>query len=142
MENKVFLSHSEEETAKFAAEFAAGLKAGDVVCFYGGLGAGKTAFIKGIARGLGIEEYVTSPTFTIMNQYKGRLMLYHFDIYRIADSDELYEIGWEEFVYGDGVAVIEWAELAEDILPRERYNVTIEKGEDENYRKITIGYTK
>lgn len=140
MDKSVFESYSQEDTFKIANDFSKQLKAGDVICFYGDLGAGKTSFVKGLAEGIGIEEYITSPTFTIMNQYDGRLTLYHFDVYRVSDSDELYEIGWDEFVYGDGVSVIEWAELVEDILPDKRYNITIEKGEDDNYRKITIGH--
>ena len=84
---------------------------------YGDLGVGKTAFVQGLAKGLGIDEPITSPTFTIVNEYSGRLPLYHFDVYRIADSDEMYEIGYEEYVYGDGVSVIEWPQLIDDILP-------------------------
>ena len=106
-----FESNSYEETQKFAEEFSKTLKAGDVLCMYGDLGVGKTAFVQGLAKGLGIDEPITSPTFTIVNEYSGRLPLYHFDVYRIADSDEMYEIGYEEYVYGDGVSVIEWPQL-------------------------------
>ena len=101
-----FESNSYEETQKFAEEFSKTLEAGDVLCMYGDLGVGKTAFVQGLAKGLGIDEPITSPTFTIVNEYSGRLPLYHFDVYRIADSDEMYEIGYEEYVYGDGVSVI------------------------------------
>lgn len=135
-----YISTSCGETQKIASEFAKNLKAGDTVCMYGDLGAGKTAFVQGMAKGLEIEEPITSPTFTIVNEYSGTLPLYHFDVYRIADSDEMYEIGYEEYVYGDGISVIEWAELIEDILPDNRFAVTIlkdmSKGED--YRKIEI----
>lgn len=135
-----YISTSCGETQKIASEFAKTLKAGDTVCMYGDLGAGKTAFVQGMAKGLEIEEPITSPTFTIVNEYSGTLPLYHFDVYRIADSDEMYEIGYEEYVYGDGISVIEWAELIEDILPDNRFAVTIlkdmSKGED--YRKIEI----
>lgn len=135
-----YISTSCGETQKIASEFAKTLKAGDTVCMYGDLGAGKTAFVQGMAKGLHIEEPITSPTFTIVNEYSGTLPLYHFDVYRIADSDEMYEIGYEEYVYGDGISVIEWAELIEDILPDNRFAVTIlkdmSKGED--YRKIEI----
>ena len=134
------ISQSYEETLAIARSFAETLKAGDTVCLYGGLGAGKTAFVQGLAEGLGIGEPVTSPTFTIVNEYYGRLPLYHFDVYRIADPDEMYEIGYDEYVYGDGVSVIEWSELIDEILPEKRYNVTISKdyGKHENYREIDI----
>ena len=107
---------------------------------YGDLGAGKTAFVQGLAKGLGIEGHITSPTFTIVNEYYGRLTLYHFDVYRVADPDEMYEIGYEEYVYGDGVSVIEWPQLIDEILPEKRYNVTITKDYEkgDNYRLIKI----
>ena len=107
---------------------------------YGDLGAGKTAFVQGMAKALNIDEPVTSPTFTIVNEYNGTLPLYHFDVYRIGSSDEMFEIGFDEYVNGDGISVIEWAELIEDILPPDTISVTIrknmEKGED--YREIII----
>ncbi len=135
-----YISESLEDTQEFAVRFAERLMPGDVLCMYGDLGAGKTAFVKGLARGLGISEHVTSPTFTIVNEYFGRLKLYHFDAYRIADPDEMYEIGYEEYVYGDGVTVIEWPQLIDEILPEKRYNVTINKdyGKHDNYRIINI----
>ncbi len=138
------ISQSYEETLAIARSFAETLKAGDTVCLYGGLGAGKTAFVQGLAEGLGIDEPVTSPTFTIVNEYYGRLPLYHFDVYRIADPDEMYEIGYDEYVYGDGVSVIEWSELIDEILPEKRYNVKISKdyGKHENYREIDIEEVK
>ena len=113
-----FESNSYEETQKFAEEFSKTLKAGDVLCMYGDLGVGKTAFVQGLAKGLGIDEPITSPTFTIVNEYSGRLPLYHFDVYRIADSDEMYEIGYEEYVYGDGVSVIECHSLLTTYFPK------------------------
>ena len=135
-----YISQSLEDTQKIAAEFAKSLKSGDVLCMYGDLGAGKTAFVQGLAKGLGIEDHVTSPTFTIVNEYYGSMPLYHFDVYRIADSDEMYEIGYEEYVYGDGVSVIEWPQLIDDILPEKRYEITILKDYDkgEDYRTIEI----
>ena len=138
------ISQSYEETLAIARSFAETLKAGDTVCLYGGLGAGKTAFVQGLAEGLGLDEPVTSPTFTIVNEYYGRLPLYHFDVYRIADPDEMYEIGYDEYVYGDGVSVIEWSELIDEILPEKRYNVKISKdyGKHENYREIDIEEVK
>lgn len=133
-----YISHSVRETQKIAAEFSKTLSEGDVLCMYGDLGVGKTAFTQGLAQGLGIAEYVTSPTFTIVNEYAGRLPLYHFDVYRIADSDEMYEVGYDEYVYGRGVSVIEWSELIEDILPQKRYNITILRGNEADDRKIII----
>ena len=135
---KEIISNSYEETLSVAKEFAAELNAGDVICMYGDLGAGKTAFTQGLANGLGIKGYVNSPTFTIVNVYKGEsLTLNHFDAYRIGDSDEMLDIGFDELITGDAVSVIEWAELIEDILPADRYNITI-NNIDDNSRKITI----
>lgn len=135
-----YISNSYEETQSIAAEFALKLKQSDVLCMYGDLGVGKTAFVQGLAKGLGIDEHITSPTFTIVNEYVGILPLYHFDVYRIVDSDEMYEIGYEEYIYGDGISVVEWPQLIEDILPEKRYDITISKdyscGED--YRIINI----
>lgn len=135
-----YISNSYEETQKIATDFAKTLKKGDVLCMYGDLGVGKTAFVQGLAKGLEINEPITSPTFTIVNEYSGTLPLYHFDVYRIADSDEMYEIGYEEYVYGDGVSVIEWPQLIDDILPEKRYDIEIAKDYDkgENYRTIEI----
>ena len=135
-----YISKNSADTKKIAAEFVKTLHEGDVICMYGDLGAGKTAFAQGLAQGLNIGEPITSPTFTIVNEYYGDLPLYHFDVYRIADPDEMYEVGYEEYVYGDGISVIEWAELIEDIFPEKRYNVTIKKdmAESEDYRKIII----
>jgi tRNA threonylcarbamoyladenosine biosynthesis protein TsaE len=135
-----YISESLEDTQRIAAEIAESLKPGDVLCMYGDLGAGKTAFVQGLAKGLGINSHITSPTFTIVNEYHGRLTLYHFDVYRIADPDEMYEIGYEEYVYGDGVSVIEWPQLIDEILPEERYNVTITKDytKHDNYRILEI----
>lgn len=135
-----YISNSYEDTQKIAAEFAKTLTEGDVLCMYGDLGVGKTAFVQGLAKGLGICEHITSPTFTIVNEYSGRLPLYHFDVYRIADSDEMYEIGYEEYVYGNGVSVIEWPQLIDDILPEKRYDIEISKDYDkgEDYRTIDI----
>ncbi len=135
-----YISNNVNETKKIAADFARGLKSGDVLCMRGDLGAGKTAFAQGIAKGLGIDEPITSPTFTIVNEYYGRLPLYHFDAYRISDPDEMYEVGYEEYVYGEGVCVIEWPQLIEDILPPKRYEIAILKDMSlgDNYRKIII----
>ncbi len=136
----IYFSNSPEDTAKIACEFAKTLRAGDVICMNGDLGVGKTAFVQALAKKLGIEEYLSSPTFTIVNCYEGKFPLYHFDVYRIADSDEMYEIGYEEYVYGDGISVIEWAENIKEILPQKRYEITIKKDYEkgENYREIAI----
>lgn len=138
--NMIYEATTLDATKEIAQDFAKTLKTGDVVCMYGDLGAGKTEFVRAMAQEFGITDYITSPTFTIVNEYKGTLDLYHFDVYRIADSDEMYEIGYDEYIDGDGICVIEWAELIEDILPPHRYNVTINKdlANGESYRKITI----
>ena len=137
-----YITDSYEETEKVAAEFARGLKGGEVIAMYGDLGAGKTAFVRGMARALGIQDHITSPTFTILNVYEGgRLPLYHFDVYRIADPDEMYEIGYEDYIGSDGVAVIEWAELIDDILPDEYLRIDISRDslDDDDHREISIG---
>ena len=138
MEKMLYKSNSVQATKDFAASFAKSLKPGDILCMYGDLGAGKTAFVQGLAVGLGVSDYVNSPTFTIVNEYEGALPLYHFDVYRIGDASEMFDIGFDEYLDGDGVTVIEWAELIEDILPEKRYNVTILKADDENLREIKI----
>lgn len=137
---KKIISESPEMTFNIAYDFAKTLRKGDVVCLDGDLGVGKTAFVQGLARGLGIDGYISSPTFTIVNEYDAPLPLYHFDVYRIGDSEEMYDIGFEEYVYGDGVCVIEWSQNIADILPDKRYEITISKelSKHENYREIVI----
>ncbi len=134
---------SQDETMLVGRALGSILKSGDVVCLSGDLGTGKTAFTNGIACALGIDDYITSPTFTIVNEYKTEVPLYHFDVYRIADSEEMYDIGFEEYLYGDGVVVIEWAELIRDILPEELIWVKICKklNLDVNVREIAIEFT-
>lgn len=137
----IYKTNNVAETHEFARQFAKNLNAGDVVCLSGDLGVGKTAFVQGLADGLGIDEPITSPTFTIVNCYdSGRLPFYHFDVYRIDDCDEMYEIGYEEYVYGTGVSVIEWPSLISEILPDKRYDITIKKdlAVHEDYREIVI----
>lgn len=136
----IYYSNSPEDTTGIAREFAKKLVPGDVICMRGDLGVGKTAFVQGLSKELGIEEYLSSPTFTIVNCYEGKMPLYHFDVYRIAEPDEMYEIGYEELVYGDGISVIEWAENIEEILPETRYEISIKKDYEkgENYREILI----
>lgn len=137
---KEFISDSPEKTSELAQEFAKRLKKGDVVCLRGDLGVGKTAFVQGLAKGLGIEGYIQSPTFTIVNEYDAPMPLYHFDVYRIGSGEEMYDIGFDEYISGDGVCVIEWPENISEVLPEERYEITISKdySKDENYRLITL----
>ena len=129
-------SSSVAETEAVACAFSKGLKPGDIVLLSGDLGAGKTVFAKGFVRGVGVSNAeVVSPTFTIMNDYGGKV--YHFDLYRIEDPDELYEVGFEEFVGGDGIAIIEWPERAEELLPQNRFEILLERN-GENGRRITV----
>lgn len=126
---------NEEETRAFGLNLAQSLCAGDVVALIGDLGTGKTALTKYIAEGLGIKAMITSPTFTIVQEYReGRLPLYHFDVYRIGDPEEMYEIGYEEYFYGDGVCVVEWADRIEDLLPEETKTIRIEYGKNQEER--------
>lgn len=134
-----YISHNEPETENIGESFAARLQAGDVIAYRGGLGAGKTAFTRGLARGLGCESRVTSPTFTIVNEYEGKLPLFHFDIYRLGDEDELFDIGWEDYLNRGGVCAVEWSERITGALPPETITVTISRcPENEDWRKITI----
>ncbi|WP_287448172.1 tRNA (adenosine(37)-N6)-threonylcarbamoyltransferase complex ATPase subunit type 1 TsaE [Sellimonas sp.] len=132
---------SEKETYELGEMLGKSAKQGDVFTLEGDLGVGKTVFTKGLAKGLGVKEDVSSPTFTIVQEYEdGRLPFYHFDVYRIGDIEEMDEIGYEDYIYGDGVCLIEWANLIEEILPKKRTEVRIEKDLDKgfDYRKITI----
>ena len=133
-------SFSAEETYAYGMELGKQARPGQVFCLYGDLGVGKTVFTQGFAKGLGIEEAVNSPTFTIVQEYlEGRIPFYHFDVYRIADPDEMYEVGFDEYVEGEGVSFIEWANLIEEILPERRTEITIEKDLSRgfDYRRIT-----
>lgn len=126
---------NENETKKFGLDLGNILEKGDVVALIGDLGTGKTALTKYIAEGLGIAGPITSPTFTIVQEYHdGRLPLYHFDVYRIGDPEEMYELGYEEYFYGQGVCVIEWADLIEELLPEEAKVIRIQYGETEGER--------
>ncbi len=124
------LTNSDLQTLQAGENFAKRLKNGDVIALNGDLGAGKTVFVKGIAKGLGIIELIVSPTFTIVREYIGEKPLYHFDAYRINDSEEMFDVGFYEYIYGRGVAVIEWASKIADILPKNRIEVTINKTGD------------
>ncbi|MBQ2576502.1 MAG: tRNA (adenosine(37)-N6)-threonylcarbamoyltransferase complex ATPase subunit type 1 TsaE [Lachnospiraceae bacterium] len=137
----VYETNSEKETRELGFRLAREARPGNVYTLTGDLGVGKTVFTKGFAEGLGITEPVSSPTFTIVQQYdSGRLPFYHFDVYRIGDVDEMDEVGYEDYVYGDGVSMIEWADLIEEILPEKYTRVTIEKdlSKGVDYRRITI----
>lgn len=121
---------NEEETREFGIALAGKLERGSIVALIGDLGTGKTALSKYIAEGLGISEMITSPTFTIVQEYhSGRLPLYHFDVYRIRDVEEMYELGYEEYFYGDGVSIVEWADNIMELIPDEAIVIRIEYGE-------------
>ena len=133
------ITHSPDETRALGRKLAQALQGGTVVAFTGDLGAGKTAFVSGMAEGLGIEERVTSPTFTIVNEYEGgRLPLFHFDMYRLGSADELFHIGWEDYLARNGVCAVEWSENVEEALEGDTIRVDISRGQDENTRIITI----
>lgn len=137
----VIETRSPEETFQFGARLAESAAPGQVFTLTGDLGVGKTVFTQGFAKGLGIEEPVSSPTFTIVQVYEsGRLPFYHFDVYRIGDVEEMDEIGFDDYVMGGGVSLIEWANLIEEILPEHRMEVTIEKDLEQgfDYRRITV----
>ena len=130
-------THCEEETEALGERQAKCLHAGAVVALYGDLGAGKTAFVRGMARGLDIRESVTSPTFTIVNEYPGDPALFHFDMYRLKNADELYGIGWEDYLDRNGICVTEWSERIEEALPEDAVRVTIRRLSDTE-RSVSI----
>ena len=132
-----YITHSPEQTEKVGAALGKQLKPGAVIAYQGDLGAGKTAFTRGLARGLGCDELVTSPTYTIVNEYlSGKMPLFHFDMYRLASSDDLWDIGWEDYLDRGGVCAVEWSENVEDALEG-AISVTIEKT-GETSRRIEI----
>ena len=134
-------THDPEETFQVGRKLGMNAKPGQIYTLTGDLGVGKTVFTQGVAAGLGITEPVNSPTFTIIQEYEdGRLPFYHFDVYRIGDLEEMEEIGYDDYFFGQGICLIEWAELIEEILPEKRIEVTIEKDLEKGfeYRKITI----
>ena len=132
-------THSADETQALGKKLAESLRPGDVIAYFGDLGAGKTAFTRGIAEGLGVSEQVTSPTYTIVNEYlSGRLPLFHFDMYRLGSSDELFDIGWEDYLARGGVCAVEWSENVEDALT-DSFRNSIEKDSlVQDTRPITI----
>ncbi len=140
-EEKVITTNSAEETEQFGHKLAQQLKQGDVLAFSGDLGSGKTTLIKGICKGLEVEADITSPTFTLIHEYSGRLPVYHFDFYRIVNSHEVWEVGCDEYFYGEGICLIEWAEKIQDLLPESRIEIHLincfEKGL-QNSRQIKV----
>ncbi|MBU0467810.1 MAG: tRNA (adenosine(37)-N6)-threonylcarbamoyltransferase complex ATPase subunit type 1 TsaE [Candidatus Omnitrophica bacterium] len=134
------LSKSQQETKDFGEKFASSIKAGDIICLFGDLGSGKTTLVKGLAKGLHISpKKVHSPTFTLMNVYEGRksFPIFHFDLYRIEDTNEIFSLDYEEYLFGDGVAIIEWAEKLENLMPKNYYSFEL-KHKSENERSITV----
>lgn len=132
---------SADETYEYGRKMGEEARPGDVYCLTGELGVGKTVFTQGFAAGLGIREGVSSPTFTIVQEYEeGRMPFYHFDVYRIGDVEEMEEIGFEEYIYGEGVCLIEWADLIREILPQDFVGICVEKDLEKgfDYRKITL----
>lgn len=137
----IIITKSAEETFALGERLGREAKPGEIICLDGDLGVGKTVFTQGFAKGLGISDYVNSPTFTIVQEYYGRIPLYHFDMYRIGDESELFEIGYEEYFYGQGVSIIEWPERVLSLIPEEarwiRIVKALDKGDD--YREIELG---
>ncbi len=134
-----WITHSPAETEALGARLAEALDAGRVVAFTGDLGAGKTAFVSGMARALGVEDRVTSPTFTIVNEYEGgRLPLFHFDMYRLGDADELFHIGWEDYLARGGICAVEWSENVAEAIEPDAVRVSIVRGDGDSDRMITI----
>lgn len=134
-----FLSHSTAETEAAGEALARRLRPGTVLAYQGGLGMGKTAFTRGLARGLGCGDRATSPTFTIVNEYEGRIPLFHFDMYRLPDADALFDIGWEDYLGRGGVCAVEWSERVEDALPEDTVWVRIRRSpENDDWRIISV----
>ena len=141
---EIWESGREEESFQIAKKLGEKAKKGEIYCLEGELGTGKTVFAKGFAKGLGIEEIVDSPTFTIVKEYQGREKLYHFDVYRIEDVEELQEIGFSEMISGDAICLIEWASQIEEEIPKNAKWITIEKDLEKgfDYRRICMGERK
>lgn len=131
-----FISHSEKETEKIGEEFASEVGAGTVLAMYGDLGAGKTAFVRGLAKGMGLTARVSSPTFTIVNEYCGERELIHFDMYRLSSADELFDIGWEDYLNRGAVCAVEWSENVEDAFDGSETVLRFEKLSDTDRRII------
>ncbi|NMM65390.1 tRNA (adenosine(37)-N6)-threonylcarbamoyltransferase complex ATPase subunit type 1 TsaE [Clostridium sp. P21] len=137
-----FIVDSVQSTVELGSKLGSIVKPGDIICLNGELGTGKTHFTKGIAKGLEITDPITSPTFTIVNEYTGRLKLYHFDVYRVNDPDEIEAIGFDEYIFSDAVTIIEWSNYIEELIPKEHISVKIEKilEKGTDFRKISMEY--
>lgn len=134
-----YITHSLAETEELGCRLGRTLGPGAVVAYFGGLGMGKTAFTRGLARGLGCRGRVTSPTFTIVNEYEGDIPLFHFDLYRLGSSDELFDIGWEDYLARGGVCAVEWSERAEDAFDGSTVRIDFRRGaQHDGWRVITI----
>ena len=133
-----FISTSAEETEQFGSQLAQNLKGGEVIAMYGGMGMGKTAFTRGLARGLGIASGVSSPTFALVHEYQGRLTVYHFDMFRVNSWDDLYSTGFFDYLDTDAVLVIEWSENIEQALPKDCIKINVALGKNENERIFTV----
>ncbi len=141
---RIFLE-DENKTKELGEKLGKLVYVGSVICLVGDLGAGKTTFTQSFAKSLGVDDYITSPTFTIVNEYQGRLPLYHFDVYRIGCSEEMYDIGYDEYINSDGVCIIEWANLIEDILPDEYLKIDMkykEMGREVTFEPVGEKYDK
>lgn len=133
-----FHSNHETETFNLGKDFSKSLQGGNVVALIGELGSGKTIFVKGVCSGFSVTEIPLSPTFSLINEYHGKLILYHFDFYRIKSLQELYDIGYEDYFYGNDICLIEWANLVEEVLPKKYFEIKIDNADTENERDITI----
>lgn len=136
-----YICHDEEATKSFGETFATILEAGDFIGLNGDLGAGKTFLSKAIIKSLGVDDYITSPSYTIVNEYEGKLKVNHFDVYRIDDIDEMYEIGYEEYFFSDGLCLVEWSNMIDELLPQSRYDINIKHGDNFTSRIIEISGT-
>ncbi len=134
----VFVSHSVEETENFAQSLARGLSKGDTVALFGGLGMGKTAFVRGLAKGLEVTSEVSSPTFALIHEYDGKFPVYHFDMYRINSLEDLFSTGFFDYVDSDGIVVVEWSENISEYLPEKTVRITIEYGNNDTERRIVL----
>jgi len=136
----VIKTESPNETQNLAALLSFYLKAGDIISLTGDLGAGKTCFTQGLAEGLRIKERITSPTFNLIKEYKNAISLYHFDVYRLNSIDELYDLGYEEYFYGEGISIIEWGDKIKSLLPDSLLEIEFHRMLDDNVREIKISY--
>ena len=134
-----FITNTVEETIELGKKIGRSLKPGDIVCIDGDLGSGKTHLTKGIALGLGIDDHITSPTFNIVNEYEGRIKLYHFDVYRVNDPDEIAAIGFDEYIFSDAASVIEWSDYIKELIPDDHIQINI-ANESETRRNINIQF--